>query len=77
MSLHEIESAADALPRLEQERLYRHLTAKLQLGEGSIDNSWHHGKSIVWPDYATRLRAIYGDKAMPSVVLTERETAAW
>jgi hypothetical protein len=77
-TLSEIESAADALPRSEQERLYRHLAAKLQLAPASREKpAAAVPEAVVWPDYEMRLRAIYGDKAMPSMVLAERETAAW
>lgn len=77
-SLREIESAADALPRSQQELLLEHLTAKLQLAPASPEKvATAASEAVAWPDYEARLRAIYGDKAMPSMVLAERETAVW
>jgi hypothetical protein len=75
-SLAEIESAASALPRSEQELL--HLQAKLQVTPAQREGPNAAGVRVpVWPDYEARLRAIYGDEAMPSMVLAERETASW
>ena len=74
----EIESAADALPRSQQELLLRHLAAKLQLAPAPREKAaTAANEAVAWPDYEARLRAIYGDKTMPSMVLAERETAAW
>jgi hypothetical protein len=76
--LAEIESAADTLPRSQQELLLRHLAAKLQPAPVSRAKlATTRGEAVAWPDYEARLRAIYGDKTMPSMVLAERETAAW
>ena len=77
-SLLEIETAADALPRSQQELLLQHLAAKLQFAPASREKvAAAASEAVAWPDYEARLRAIYGDKAMPSMVLAERETAAW
>jgi hypothetical protein len=77
-TLAEIESAADTLPRSQQELLLKHLAAKLRsLPTSSGKRITAAGGTVTWPDYEARLRAIYGDKAMPSMVLAERETAAW
>jgi len=75
-TLAEVESAADALPRSQQELLLQHLTAKLGLAPASGATSAASG-AVAWPDYEARLNEIYGDKAMPSMVLAERETASW
>lgn len=74
-TLTEIESAADTLPRSEQERLYRHLAAKLRL-TAAADKMRAASAPVVWPDFEARLREIYADKVMPSMVLAERESAA-
>jgi len=77
-TLVEIESAADALPRSQQELLLRHLQAKLQLAPTSRGKATVVAhETVAWPDYESRLRAIYGDQAMPSMVLAERESASW
>lgn len=77
-TLLEIESAANALPRSQQELLLRHLAAKLHCElDPSEKPATAAREAVAWPDYEARLRAIYGDKALPSMVLAERETAAW
>jgi hypothetical protein len=77
-SLREIESAADALPRSQQELLLEHLAAKLQIAPATRGNvATAVTGAVVWPDYQARLEVIYGDKAMPSMVIAERETASW
>jgi hypothetical protein len=77
-TLAEIESAADRLPRSQQELLLRHLAAKLQLAPASRETPATATSEVVeWPNYEARLRAIYGDNTMPSMVLAERETASW
>jgi hypothetical protein len=76
-TLAEVESAADALPRLQQELLFRHLAAKLQLAPASGAKPTAAASVVEWPDYEARLNEIYGDKEMPSMVLVERETASW
>jgi hypothetical protein len=75
-SLREVQSAADALPRSQQELLLEHLAAKLELASASHQKiSAAARETVAWPDYEGRLRAIYGDKAMPSMVLSEHDTA--
>ena len=78
ITLVEIESAADTLPRSQQELLLRHLQAKLQLAPASREKPAAAApEAVAWPDYESRLRAIYGDQPMPSMVLAEREAASW
>jgi hypothetical protein len=77
-TLAEVESAADALPRSQQELWLRHLASKLQLASASgAKPSAAASGTVAWPDYEARLNEIYGDKAMPSMVLVERESASW
>ncbi len=78
-TLLEIEAAADALPRSQQELLLRYLAAKLQFAPASPEKPavMAPTEAVAWPDYESRLRAIYGDKAMPNMVLAERESAPW
>ena len=77
-SLAEIESAADALPRSEQELLLGHLQAKLQrVPVPHSESAAVAPEQVEWPDYESRLRAIYENQSMPSMVLAEREAASW
>jgi hypothetical protein len=63
---------------LQQELLLERLTAKLQTPacRAKACNTPAAG-TVFWPDFEGRLRAIYGDKPMPSMVLAERETSSW
>ncbi|HEV7402897.1 MAG TPA: hypothetical protein VGO11_08230 [Chthoniobacteraceae bacterium] len=76
-TLLEIEEAARQLPPSEQAMLVRRLQGNLQtprrhpqaggaaLGRGKVE----------WPDFKARIRAIYGDKVSPNMVLEERESS--
>lgn len=73
-TLLEIESAAEALPRLQQELLLQHLAAKLRRHEETREkNGPARGRAVMWPDYEGRLREIYGDAPMPSMIQADRE----
>ena len=77
-TLAEVESAAEALPRSQQELLLRRLQAKLRDSPALHENaSGAASGAVVWPDYEVRLNEIYGDKTMPSMVLVERESSSW
>lgn len=76
VSLQEIEAAADALSRAEQEHLYDHLGAKLNGARGANEKLASTVPAVVWPDFEARLRAMSDDQVMPSMVLAERESAA-
>jgi hypothetical protein len=77
-TLADVESAADALPRSQQELLLRHLAAKLQHSPPSgAKLPAAAPETVVWPDYEARLHEIYGAKVMPSMVFVDRETASW
>jgi hypothetical protein len=77
-TLAEVETAVEALPRNDQEALLHFLSARLRKEtpnrkprrvEGAVQPEW--------PDFEARLRAIYGDKVMPSMVLAERDQSRW
>jgi hypothetical protein len=78
-TLAEIESAAATLPRSQQKLLLERLAANLRLAASSRTKACDvsASESVLWPDYEGRLREIYGDKPMPSMVLAERETESW
>ncbi|HVE90044.1 MAG TPA: hypothetical protein VNA44_10125 [Burkholderiaceae bacterium] len=77
MSLQEIEAAADALSRAEQEHLYKHLGAKLNGAPAANEKLASAAPAVVWPDFEARLKAIYDHSVMPSMVLAERESAPY
>ena len=77
-TLAEVETAADLLPRSQQELLLQHLAAKLRNAlPGRPGFPGAAPAAMVWPDYEARLKEIYGDKAMPSMVPVERDSASW
>jgi len=58
--------------------LLKHLQVKLDLAPTSTgEQAVGVPETVAWPDYSSRLQTIYGDKAMPSLVLSEREMAPW
>ncbi len=77
-TLMEIEEAAKRLPRSEQAILVQHLQGALQKEAplpARTDAQRADSKGVKWPDFAGRLREIYGDEIMPNMVLEERESA--
>ena len=71
MSLPEIESAVDKLPREDQERLRKFLNDRLRIPAPKAVAAPESKPQ--WPDFAARVRKIYGDKVMPNMVLAERD----
>ena len=77
-TLAEVEFAAEKLPRAQRELLVLHLQSTLDGVPASLaGRAPAEPAPVTWPDYHSRLQTIYGDRAMPSMVLAERETAPW
>jgi hypothetical protein len=77
-TLAEIESAAATLSHSDQKLLLEHL--QIRLRQSRADERKENGTSskvLRWPDYHARLRTIYGDQPMLSMVVAERDSAPW
>jgi hypothetical protein len=76
-TLLEIEQAARQLPAWEQAILVQRLQDNPQNMEQHLETSdaAPARRKLEWPDFKARVRAIYGDKVSPNLVLEERESA--
>jgi hypothetical protein len=74
MSAMELLKHVKALPRRERQKL---VMAILTLEEEATSHPKSKAKRVKWPDVEARARRIFGDRALPNLVLLEREEAAY
>ena len=73
----EIEAALRQLPAQEQWEVARWLLDELAEGTGSATKQQNGSQPLALPDYAARLRRIFGDKVLPNMVLMSRSEERW
>ena len=70
MSAVELLEQVKALPNRER---IKFLSAVLTLEEKPAAHPKAAGKQVKWPDVAARAKRIFGERALPNLVLDERE----
>jgi hypothetical protein len=74
MSSTELLKQVEALPARERRKF---MLAILALEEQTASQAKGKIKRVKWPDVEARARRIFGERALPNLVLLEREEAAF
>ena len=70
MKASDVVKQVRAMPRLERQRV---VSAILAMEEEESASGRVSKKRVKWPDIEARARRIFGDRAIPNLVLLERE----